>query len=261
MTIRKIKTLVNFINIKFPPKSGEKWDHNGFIFGSLQNQLNGIVVALDLTKDVLNLAINSNASIIITHHPFFFEEKIKDDFNKHPYKQKIFTKLKKHRNLLLFFAYIFDVNANGMSKAVTELMDIKNNEYTHIEKYGILIKSKKISNIFDFFNLFNKKIDINSFKLSSDDFRNWQTDIIGLLPGSGSIEDILSLSKKGAQFIVTSDIKWSDWLTIRESNINVIEVPHSIENAFVPYLIKILKAKFKNIPIHSFENKLNLKNI
>ena len=58
---------------QFAPKTlAEPWDNPGLMIGSLNDECTGVIVALDLTKDVVKQAIENRCNLILTHHPFFF---------------------------------------------------------------------------------------------------------------------------------------------------------------------------------------------
>lgn len=57
----------------FHPEIQEDWDNSGkqLFFGN--DELTGILTALDFSASVLDQALSFSANLIITHHPFFFE--------------------------------------------------------------------------------------------------------------------------------------------------------------------------------------------
>lgn len=58
---------------KFAPlQLAEPWDNPGLMMGNLDDECRGVIVALDLTKDVVRQAIEQGCNLIVTHHPFFF---------------------------------------------------------------------------------------------------------------------------------------------------------------------------------------------
>ncbi len=48
------------------------WDSVGIMAGSLNTRINGIMLCLDLTQDVLDEAVAEGCNMIITHHPLIF---------------------------------------------------------------------------------------------------------------------------------------------------------------------------------------------
>lgn len=68
-----VKDVYKFIDIIAPFSTQEEWDNSGLLVGEENKEVSRILFALDITYDVLNQAINSNAELIITHHPIIFK--------------------------------------------------------------------------------------------------------------------------------------------------------------------------------------------
>lgn len=64
--------IINILERFAPPQIAEEWDNVGLMLGSRERENTGVVVALDLTKETLELAKEKGANMIVTHHPFIF---------------------------------------------------------------------------------------------------------------------------------------------------------------------------------------------
>ncbi len=67
-----IGTLVSYLDSETHPEYQEKYDNAGFLVGDPQTECTGALVALDLTDDVVDEALDHNANLIVTHHPLIF---------------------------------------------------------------------------------------------------------------------------------------------------------------------------------------------
>ena len=67
-----IGTLVSYLDSETHPEYQEKYDNAGFLVGDPQTECTGALVALDLTDDVVDEALDHNANFIVTHHPLIF---------------------------------------------------------------------------------------------------------------------------------------------------------------------------------------------
>jgi len=70
--VRSIENIVEFLEKKAPKESAESWDNVGLLIGSLEAQTSSIEIALDLTFEVLESAIQNKSQAIILHHPCIF---------------------------------------------------------------------------------------------------------------------------------------------------------------------------------------------
>ncbi len=68
----KIKEITTKVSEFAPVELAEAWDNVGLMMGDVDNDCQGVLVALDLTVSVVQEAIDYGCNLIITHHPFFF---------------------------------------------------------------------------------------------------------------------------------------------------------------------------------------------
>ena len=68
----KINDVVAFLDATFHPEYQEGYDNAGFLLGERGSAYRGTLVALDLTPQVVDEAVEHRLSLIVTHHPFIF---------------------------------------------------------------------------------------------------------------------------------------------------------------------------------------------
>lgn len=239
----KIKKIVSFLEKKFPPSKQEKWDKSGLHYGSLNKKVNKILVTLDLTKESYDYAIYNQIEFIIIHHPFWWEETIEEDIQKAPYKLKIHNRLLNSKIVVYSLHTNYDSAKKGTSYQVAKKLGFKEIETIKTSKYSVILKfNDTIKNLN---KLFNKTFNLNS-EIKLNYLKEKSIKKFAILAGSGSIEEILELKNNDINTIITSDIKWSNLLTLKDEKINLIVISHAVENVFVDAVQKLLKQKFKN---------------
>ncbi len=67
-----VKNVLDWINEIAPFETAESYDNVGLLVGSMNAEVNKILVALDITPDVLNEAEEKGVQLIVTHHPLMF---------------------------------------------------------------------------------------------------------------------------------------------------------------------------------------------
>ena len=67
----------------FPIHLAENWDNVGLQLGTLNESISGILIALDLTSEVLDEAIKRNYNFILVHHPMIFSPRKKITYNSY----------------------------------------------------------------------------------------------------------------------------------------------------------------------------------
>lgn len=68
----KVSDLIYALENRMPTSCSESWDNVGLICGDPNSTLTGIVVGVDLTETLLDLAIKQKSNFIIIHHPAIF---------------------------------------------------------------------------------------------------------------------------------------------------------------------------------------------
>lgn len=68
----KRKELTAALFERFPHELAAEYDNVGLLVGDPEEEITGVVVSLDVTKDAIALAKKSGANLILTHHPVIF---------------------------------------------------------------------------------------------------------------------------------------------------------------------------------------------
>ncbi len=68
----KVKDIINVIEEFAPLSLQEKWDNSGLCIGSPEDSVNGVLLGLDCTPELVDEAVACGADMIVTHHPLIF---------------------------------------------------------------------------------------------------------------------------------------------------------------------------------------------
>ena len=120
----KIKEIIYYLEELAPLTSQESYDNSGLILGDSEQYIDGALLSLDCTEDVVDEAISMGAGLIISHHPIVFKGLKK--INGKNYVER--TVLKAIKNDIAIYAihtnldnYRFGVNAK-----IGEILGLKN---------------------------------------------------------------------------------------------------------------------------------------
>ena len=118
----KIKDIAEFMNNLAPNQIAYSWDNVGLLIGDQNQDVQKILITLDLTPNIINLAIEKNINLIITHHPFLFHplKKINDPNILKLIKNSIAV-YSAHTNL--------DQVKNGVNFALAEKLNLSNLQF------------------------------------------------------------------------------------------------------------------------------------
>ena len=68
-----VNDILAFLDSLYPFGIQEKWDNSGYLVECPLEECRRILLALDITNDVVDEAFKKNADLIISHHPVIFE--------------------------------------------------------------------------------------------------------------------------------------------------------------------------------------------
>lgn len=242
----KIKKVLSFLEGKYPISGAEKWDKPGLLLGSKDKDIEKIIVALDLTLEVFDEAIKQRADLIITHHPFIWEETLEAEFKLNPWKKEIHTRIINTGISVYSIHTNYDASKDGMSVQLAKLFNVKP-RYVRGSKYGFYFEELMTLDAIERRLKETLNVDIVQTNKKGTDVNNK----IAFIPGSAALEDILEFHKNGVDLIITSDIKWATWICAKEMGIALASVSHSIEDVFTKHINNQLAKEFENIDVVS----------
>ena len=67
-----VADILNYIESIAPPYMAESWDNVGLLCGRKSREVKKILVALDITAEVVTEAVKGKYDLIVSHHPLIF---------------------------------------------------------------------------------------------------------------------------------------------------------------------------------------------
>lgn len=116
------KKIANIIEEIAPLNTALQWDNVGFQIGNENIEINRIMIALEVTEEVLNEAISNNIDLIITHHPLIFKS-IYSVVTDNPIQKLIIKMIKNNINLYVAHTNI-DASQNGTNHYLSKLLNL-----------------------------------------------------------------------------------------------------------------------------------------
>jgi len=127
----KITEIASIIEEIAPMKLAEDWDNIGLIIGDYNQDIKKILIALDISSEVVNEAKQLKADLIITHHPLIFSPIKK--ITQCSYTTKIAIELIKN-NISVYTAHTnLDKSPFGTSYSLAKLLGLENTSYLKID--------------------------------------------------------------------------------------------------------------------------------
>ena len=223
----------------YPKDLAYEWDNVGLQIGTLNKDINNVLLTLDLTMEVIDEAIAEKVDLIIVHHPLIFSP-IKN-INTDTYKGKLIEKLIK-KEITLYVAHTnFDISNQGMNLILANMLGLKNQDIidftTDSEGLGRIGEVKELS-MAEAITFVKETFEVNHARFIGN--MNSSVRKIAISGGSGS-SNIHNAKRMGADLYVTGDLSYHVAHDVLAIGLNALDIGHNIEKFFVYELKNILK--------------------
>lgn len=258
-----VSNILEYLNTVAPVSTKMDFDNVGLLVGRENRKVTKILVALDITKEVIKEAINIRADLIVSHHPLFFSLKkiIYSDLTG----SKIIDLIENNVAAICMHTNL-DMAKLGVNTCLAKTVGISKPEFLieegtneFGENYGLGCYGELDSSVkFDEYLQYVKEA-INAKGLRYCGIRQIVKKV-AVLGGSGGSE-LESAAAKGCDTYITADVKYDVFLKASELGINIIDGGHfCTENVVVEQIVSLLKQKFDGLEIvaskmhHQIEN-------
>ena len=122
----KLSTIIQTIEEFAPKKYQESYDNSGLQYGDPNQEIKQVLIALDVTEELIEEAIETESNLIVSHHPLFFRE-IKN-ISPETALGRIITKAIQHEIAIYSCHTNLDTIQNGVNQKICEKLSIRHPE-------------------------------------------------------------------------------------------------------------------------------------
>lgn len=122
----KLSNLMSKLDEFAPLRLTESWDNCGLIAGDMNDEVNGVLMAMDVTDDVLDYALSNKYNVIFAHHPMIF--KSMKSFNKDEKRAKLLRKAFINDLNILAWHTPLDLCNHGTHYALGNIIGLESSE-------------------------------------------------------------------------------------------------------------------------------------
>lgn len=233
-----------------PPSVACDWDNVGLLAGRAEKEVKRVLVAVDVTTEVVEQAIREQADMIITHHPLVFRalKKIND---QHFISRRIVSLIQAD---ISYFAMHtnFDCAPECMADLAAARIGLENAEPLEVtgELAGVPIGIGKVGTLKQPMTLAELAEQVKeAFELPfvlvyGEKQMTGKLSRAAISPGAGG-SMIKHGLEAGADVLITGDIGHHDAQDALEEHMAVIDAGHyGLEHIFVPFMKRYLEEKF-----------------
>lgn len=209
-----VKDIYNYIDNAAPFSTQEEWDNAGLLVGCADDCVTKAVMALDVAKDVVSLAAEAGAQLIISHHPIIFNpvKRLMKSSALYKCAQYGISVISAHTN--------FDLAPLGINTNLCKRLSLKNVkpiDGTFIVT-GELDKEMQAS---DFARFAAETLQVSGLRYTDS-----EKPIRTVAIGGGACEEYLPQAMQLADCFLTGDMKYHVMLEAAEEGFCVISAGH-----------------------------------
>jgi len=240
-----------------PLELQEEWDNSGWQINLNNPDIERVLVAMDITDDVIDEAIFEKCQLIVTHHPLFFGSFNEIDSNKliGNYAVRLIG-----AGISVYASHTpFDKVKGGNNDYLGKLLDLEDVGYLKGDDSKFLRTGylKKKCNISEFADFCSNKLNLSKEFFNFVGDKDAKVKKIAWCTGAGA--DFIELVKYNeCDLYLTGDLKYHTALEAKAISLNVLDLGHyATEHTFVDNMsnklknlkgLKVVESKVNNNP-------------
>lgn len=248
------KDVMDVIEAAYPREYALDWDNVGLLVGRDDKEVRRIYIALDATDEVIDAAIESQADMLVTHHPMIFGA-LKRINNLDFIGNRI---LKLIQSDISYYAMHTNYDVLGMARLSGEKMNLSKAEVLEAtcengpsdngeEGIGRVADLDHPVTLQECGHEVKKSFQLNAVKIFGD--LDARVRRIAISPGSGKSMIKAALDKK-ADVLITGDIGHHEGIDAVAQGLAVIDAGHyGIEHIFMEDMRQYLGSYLTDVEV------------
>ena len=243
------KDIIHIIERTYPRQAAMEWDNVGLLVGRTDKEVESILVALDLTDEVLEEAIESKVDMIVTHHPLIFAP-LKKITNEHFIGNRV-VKLLQHD--ISYYAMHTNYDVLGMAQLAGDMFGLDSTEALEVTDVESAEGIGRIGDLETEITLkkcceqVKDSFSLSAVKVFGD--MNKEIKRVAISPGSGKSMLKAALAKK-ADVIITGDIDHHEGIDAVAQGTAVIDAGHyGLEHIFIKDMTEYLRDNLSEVTV------------
>lgn len=240
--MQTVSDVLNYLWEIAPQEGAESWDNVGHLVGRRNAPVTRVLVALDITMDVIREAKELGAELIVSHHPLIWDtyRHVTDTVFQ---QEKVLTLLENGIAAICMHTNL-DEAEDGVDDTLVEVLGLTSEGHLAEGKIGHICNLTEEMPLQDFLNVVKARLGANGLR-----YCHGGKPVKRVATGCGSCGEYLEAAvKAGCDTFITGDVKHNLWIDAKGQGINLIDAGHySTENPIVKKLVKKLSGAFPEV--------------
>ena len=218
-----VKELYAFLNEKIPPSLSCDWDNDGLMCcADEEKEIQRVLIALDMTAEVIQKAIDEQYDLILSHHPLIFSP-LKAVNPRDHIARRVISLIRADVAAMSFHTRL-DAVEGGVNDILAADLGLLNAEPfgDNGEAIGRIGTLKEPMPLAEFAALVKKATGAEQVQFSDAGKAAFRVAVLG---GSGS-SDVKAAMRAGADTYVSGELKHSNLTDAPECGMNLVAAGH-----------------------------------
>ena len=243
------KEIINVIERTYPRQAAMEWDNVGLLVGRTDKEVKRVLVALDMTDEVLEEAIAMRADMVVTHHPLIFAP-LKKITDEHFIGNRV-VKLLQHD--ISYYAMHTNYDVLGMAQLSGDILGLDSTdalEVTDMESLEGIGRVGELENevtLKELCEIVKARFELEGVKVFGD--LDSKVKQVAISPGSGKSMLKAALVKK-VDVLITGDIDHHEGIDAVAQGTAIIDAGHyGLEHIFIKDMTEYLTANLAQVQV------------
>lgn len=252
----KVKELLEYLHSIAPPQFQEDYDNSGLITGNYNMNIQGVLVSLDCTEDIIDEAINLGCNVVVSHHPIIFRG-LKRLNGSNYIERTVIKAIKNDVAIYAIHTNLDNVFVSGVNSMISEKMGLKNLKILapkgDLTYRGYSVGAGMVGDLESpmettaFFDSLKENMELKVIKHTA--ICKSKVQKVAVCGGSGGF--LLNDAKTAeADVFITSDYKYHEFFDA-DNEIIIVDIGHfESEKYTIDLLYSLIVNKFSNFATH-----------
>ncbi len=242
-----VKEVESYLYELAPRELAQSWDNVGLLIGAVEQPVKRVLVALDITMQVVLEARETGCDLIVSHHPVMNcawhpVQSLRDD----DLQGRLLRSLVQNQIAAICMHTNMDAAAGGVNDALAAALGLTNAapvEANGIERIGTLPASVPLE---EFLTHVHHSLHPNGLRYVDGGY-----PVHRIAVGGGACGDFfVQASALGCDTFVTADVKYNQFLDAAELGLSLIDAGHfPTEDVICPVMVDALQRRFPDLEI------------
>ena len=242
--MKTVSEILDYLWTVAPEEGKESWDNVGHLVGRRGAQIDTVLVALDITMDVIHEAQQLGAQLIVSHHPLIWDTY--RHVNDSVFQQDKVLTLAENRIAAICMHTNLDEAVDGVDDTLVEALGLTALRHLGADGIGHICELQEAVPLQDYLQHVKNSLRANGLRYCDSG-----RPVRRIATGCGSCGEYLEDAyRAGCDTFITGDCKYSVFIDAKGMGINLIDAGHyPTENPIVKKLAGKLQLKFPELKI------------